>query len=127
LPLSLSSRCPSQQRLPKQSCLRPAKPHTRRRLLEEAAKPAEAVKPPEPLLTAALAPYKIPDGVKLADAQIGKFNGILTKPELSAQDRGQALVDMHIGEMTRYADHLVKSSIAFCRDARRLGEASQIG
>ena len=106
----------------------PAKvtPHTDTpTLLEEAkpvegkpgeAKPDDAPKPTE-AAPVALAPYVLPEGVKLDNARIGTFNELLTK-ELPPQERGQALVDMHIKEMQAYAAHTAQEQQRIFSDTR---------
>ena len=45
--------------------------------------------------------FKVPDGLKLDDKQIGDFTGVLENAELSHQERAQKLVDMYVGEVDR--------------------------
>lgn len=100
------------------------KPHTDTpSLLEEALKPegektpetkvGEDGKPIEPPKADAPAvikfePYKLPEGFKADDTKIGTFNDILAK-DLPPQDRGQALVDLHVKELQAYNHQLRQS------------------
>lgn len=107
------------------------KPHTETpSLLEQAGKveekPADAVKPPEadkpkegekkvegaveppkpveaaPAEPFKFEPYTIPEGFKADDTRINSLNEVLTKADLSPQQKGQALIDLHVSEMQNY-------------------------
>lgn len=45
--------------------------------------------------------FKVPDGLKLDDKQIGDFTSVLENAEISHQERAQKLVDMYVGEVDR--------------------------
>lgn len=71
---------------------------------EEAKKDGPAEKPAPKVYE----PFKVPDGVKLDDAQVKTFTGILDNPEMDHQARGQALMDLHVTETKRIGDQLAK-------------------
>lgn len=78
-------------------------------------KPGEKPKegePPKPAEAAAPAyefkPYTLPEGFKADEARIGELNTLLTQADLSPQDRGQRLVDMHIAEVNRVAQEIAR-------------------
>lgn len=67
----------------------------------EPGKDAAVEKPPAQSEPHAFEAFTVPDGTKLDDKQVATFTGILNNAEFSPQQRAQALVDMHVGEMQR--------------------------
>lgn len=64
---------------------------------DEAAKAAEAeAAKPEPITFEA---FNVPEGFELKDEAVKQFTEILGDPNLSAQERGQKLVDMYAAEV----------------------------
>lgn len=64
---------------------------------DEAAKAAEAeAAKPEPVTFEA---FNVPEGLELKDDSVKQFTEILGDPNLSAQERGQKLVDMYAAEV----------------------------
>jgi len=64
---------------------------------DEAAKAAEAeAAKPEPITFEA---FNVPEGLELKDDAVKQFTEILGDPNLSAQERGQKLVDMYAAEV----------------------------
>lgn len=61
------------------------------------AKEAPAEKPPAQTYEA----FKVPDGISLDAEKTKSFTSILDNPEFKPQDRAQALVDLHLAEVTR--------------------------
>lgn len=60
-------------------------------------KEAPAEKPPAQTYEA----FKLPEGVQLDADKTKSFTSILDNPEFKPQDRAQALIDMHLAEVTR--------------------------
>lgn len=58
----------------------------------EVKKPAEAAKPGELVL-------KVPEGITIDEPQLNEFKGILADANLSPQDRGQKLLEMHAASL----------------------------
>lgn len=73
----------------------------------EALKPGEeGAKPAEPAYT--FQPYELPENFKAAEEPLKNFNNLLVEPNLSPQERGQKLIDMHIGEVTKLRDQMIR-------------------
>lgn len=80
---------------------------------------AEA-QPPAPIKYDA---FKLPDGIKLDDERLGKFTEVAGNGQVS-QDVAQSLLDLHIGEMQRYADEVAKAADQSQRDVwKKLNDA----
>lgn len=85
---------------------------------KDAAKPdpgkpdATAKEPPAPIKYDA---FKLPDGVKLDDERFSKFAEVAGLGQVP-QDVAQSLLDLHIGEMTKYAEDVSKQADARQRD-----------
>lgn len=60
-------------------------------------KEAPAEKPPAQTYEA----FKLPEGIKLDADKTKSFTSILDNPEFKPQDRAQALIDLHLAEVTR--------------------------
>lgn len=45
--------------------------------------------------------FKVPEGTKLDNKQVKAFTDVLDAADISPQERGQKLVDMHVAEVTR--------------------------
>lgn len=60
-------------------------------------KEAPAEKPPAQTYAA----FKLPEGITLDADKTKSFTSILDNPEFKPQDRAQALIDMHLSEVTR--------------------------
>lgn len=85
----------------------------------EEPKPGEQPKPAEQAPAVEFKPYTFPEGFKNDDARVKSFNEVLAKADLSPQDRGQALVDMHIKAMTDYRDEMIRDQHKTFGDMRR--------
>lgn len=79
----------------------PPKPDGKKPDGKDGAKDAAVEKPPAQSEPHAFEAFTVPDGTKLDDKQVATFTGILNNAEFSPQQRAQALVDMHVGEMQR--------------------------
>lgn len=64
-------------------------------------------------------PYTLPEGFKPDDASLKSFNDTLIKPDLDPQARGQALIDMHLAEMTKYAELTSKEQWRVFNETRK--------
>lgn len=108
-----------------------AKPHTDEpSLLEGAEKPKEGEKPGDkpaevkpgevPPDAYQFQPYTLPEGFSAEADKIKGFNEVLAKPDINLQERGQALIDMHVAELTKYAEHLSQEQHRVFADTRKM-------
>lgn len=79
---------------------------------DPAKKDATAAEPPAPIKYEA---FKVPDGIKLDDERIGKFTEVAGAGQVS-QDVAQSLLDLHVAEMQRFSEEVVKQAEAHQRD-----------
>lgn len=81
---------------------------------DAAGKTADKEQPPAPPVYDA---WKVPEGVKLGEAETTQFNGLLGELEAAkgdhakAQEVGQKFLDLHLGEIKRVADQLAKHQV----------------
>jgi hypothetical protein len=69
----------------------------------DAEKPAEAIETPLEVAPLAYEAFKLPEGFTPADDQIKAFTDLIGTHQLP-QDKAQALIDLHTGEMKKFAD-----------------------
>lgn len=79
---------------------------------DPASKDATAAEPPAPIKYEA---FKVPDGIKLDDERIGKFTEVAGAGQVS-QEVAQSLLDLHVAEMQRFSEDVVKQAEAHQRD-----------
>lgn len=81
-------------------------------------KPAAAViAEPEAKAAPVYTGFKMPEGVKLADEDLGRYTGILGKHGVT-QEAGQDLIDMHIAELTKATQAIEKRQLDVFQSTR---------
>ncbi|MET4341951.1 hypothetical protein [Bradyrhizobium sp. RT9a] len=79
---------------------------------DPAKKDATAAEPPAPIKYEA---FKVPEGIKLDDERIGKFAEVAGAGQVS-QDVAQSLLELHVAEMQRFSEEVVKQAEEHQRD-----------
>lgn len=82
---------------------------------DPANKDATAAEPPAPIKYEA---FKLPEGLKLDDERIGKFTEIAGVAQVP-QDVAQQFMDLHVAEMQRFSQDVVKQAEQHQRDVWR--------
>lgn len=81
---------------------KPAEPITPKPSLLATAGEEDAASPEAPQQPAyEFEPFQLPEGLTLAEEEVGKFQSVLVDPELTPQQRGQQMIDMYVTEMQR--------------------------
>src|SRR5579864_485881 len=104
----------------------PAAPVAAEAPVEAAATEAPAVEGPKPSLVSeaapesgdageapapapiAFEPFTLPNGVEIDAAGMESFTGILGNPEMTPQERGQALLDLYIANLTELRERMTQ-------------------
>lgn len=61
--------------------------------------------------------FKLPEGIKLADEDVGRYTGILGKHGVT-QEAGQELIDMHLAELTKATQAIEKRQLDVFQSTR---------
>lgn len=110
----------------------PAEPAADAKPAEEAVKPAEEAKPaedakpaepppptvPEPLEPLVYEPPALPEGLSFEAERIKALDDVISPLRVPAEAR-QQLVDLHVAEMQRYAEHLAREQHRIFAETRK--------